>query len=120
MVRQREVVDAFFAAADLGDLTDWWRSSIRTSWCERMEERHVRTPRALQALPVAAQTIGRAQASAPKLPVLVNGAAGVVIALEGQPMAVMGFTVSGGKISEINAIVDPQRIRRIDLAALHD
>jgi hypothetical protein len=30
----------------------------------------------------------------------VNGAAGVVITLGGQPVAVMGFTVSGGKIAE--------------------
>jgi hypothetical protein len=30
----------------------------------------------------------------------------------------MGFTVSGGKIVEINAIVDPERLRRFDLAVL--
>ena len=122
MVRQREVVDAFFAAAHLGDL-DGLVAVLDPDIVVRTDGGAARPDASgvLQgAAAVAAQTIGRAQASAPKLPVLVNGAAGVVIALEGQPMAVMGFTVSGGKISEINAIVDPERIRRIDLAALHD
>ena len=32
----------------------------------------------------------------------------------------MGFTVVRGKIAEINAIVDPERIRRLDLAVLDD
>jgi hypothetical protein len=50
----------------------------------------------------------------------VNGAAGVVITLGGQPVAVMGFTVSGGKVVEINSIVDPDRIRRLDLSVLGD
>ncbi len=122
MVRQREAVDAFFAAAHLGDL-DGLVAVLDPDIVVRTDGGAARPDASgvLQgAAAVAAQTIGRAQASAPKLPVLVNGAAGVVIALEGQPMAVMGFTVSGGKISEINAIVDPERIRRIDLAALHD
>jgi hypothetical protein len=44
----------------------------------------------------------------------------VVITLGGQPVAVMGFTVSGGKIVEINSIVDPDRIRRLDLSVLGD
>jgi hypothetical protein len=66
------------------------------------------------------QTIAMAQVSAPKGPVLVNGAAGVVIVADGQPMAVLGFTVTAGKISEINAIIDPERIRRFDLTALED
>ncbi|MFY9649746.1 MAG: hypothetical protein WAK38_07405, partial [Trebonia sp.] len=61
-----------------------------------------------------------ASIAAPKHPVLVNGAAGVVITLGGQPVAVMGFTVSGGKIVEINSIVDPDRIRRLDLSVLGD
>jgi hypothetical protein len=58
--------------------------------------------------------------SAPKRPVLVNGAAGVVVTVGNQPVAVMGFTVARGKIAEINAIVDPERLRRFDLAVLDD
>jgi RNA polymerase sigma-70 factor (ECF subfamily) len=51
-------------------------------------------------------------------PVLVNGAAGAVITVRGRPFAVMGFTVSQGKIVEIDAIADPERVRRIAAAVL--
>jgi RNA polymerase sigma-70 factor (ECF subfamily) len=48
----------------------------------------------------------------------VDGAAGVVITLGGQPVAVMGFTVSRGKIAEIDVIIDPERLLRLGLPAL--
>jgi RNA polymerase sigma-70 factor (ECF subfamily) len=72
------------------------------------------------AAAVAGQTLSIAQPSAPKRPALVNGAAGVVVTFGGQPVAVIGFTVSRGKITEIDAIVDPERLRRLDLAVLDD
>jgi RNA polymerase sigma-70 factor (ECF subfamily) len=53
-------------------------------------------------------------------PALVNGAAGVVITVDGRPFAVMGFTVNEGKIVEIDAIADPDRVRRIAAAVLGD
>ena len=43
---------------------------------------------------------------------------GVVVTEGGQLISVMGFTVSDGKITEIDAIVDPDRLRRLDLAVL--
>jgi len=49
---------------------------------------------------------------------LVNGAAGVVVTVGGQPASVMGFTVSRGKIVEIDVIADPERLVRLDLAVL--
>jgi hypothetical protein len=67
---------------------------------------------------VAGRTLGIAQASAPKMPVLVNGAAGVVVLLDRRPVAVIGFTVSDGKIVQINSIADPERIERLDLGFL--
>jgi RNA polymerase sigma-70 factor (ECF subfamily) len=45
--------------------------------------------------------------------VLVNGAAGVVVTIGGQPFAVMRFTVARGKILEIDAIADPERLREL-------
>jgi hypothetical protein len=53
-------------------------------------------------------------------PALVNGAAGVVVTVRGRPIAVMGFTVAEGKIIEIDAIADPERVRRIAAAVLSD
>jgi RNA polymerase sigma-70 factor (ECF subfamily) len=46
-------------------------------------------------------------------PALVNGAAGVVVTLGEEPMTVMGFTVAEGRIVEIDAIADPERVRRV-------
>jgi RNA polymerase sigma-70 factor (ECF subfamily) len=49
---------------------------------------------------------------------LVNGAAGVVVMVGERPFSVMGFTVVGGKIVEINTIADPERLRALDLTIL--
>ena len=51
-------------------------------------------------------------------PVLVNGAAGVVAAPHGRPFSVLGFTVTRGKIVEIDILADPERLRQIDLTDL--
>jgi hypothetical protein len=49
----------------------------------------------------------------------VNGTAGMVADTDGRLLAVMGFTVSGGKIMEINILADPDRLRRLDLPVPH-
>jgi RNA polymerase sigma-70 factor (ECF subfamily) len=120
IARQREVVDAFFAAAHHGDLHALV-AVLDPDVVVRIDG-GTANPDASVVLHGAAAAAGRtlmmAQVSAPKRPVLVNGAAGVVVTVGGQPVAVMGFTVSGGKIVEINAIVDPERLRRFDLAVL--
>jgi hypothetical protein len=52
-------------------------------------------------------------------PVLVNGSAGVVVTLNGQPIVVISFTVADGQIMEIDSIADPSRVPKIaaDLTA---
>jgi RNA polymerase sigma-70 factor (ECF subfamily) len=52
------------------------------------------------------------------LSALVNGAAGVVVTAEGQPVTVIGFTIADGKIVEIDAIADPQRLATVAAALL--
>jgi hypothetical protein len=59
-----------------------------------------------------------AQPAAQIHPVLVNGTAGVVITHHGRPVAVMGSTVTRGRITEIDGITDPDRFRRLDRALL--
>jgi hypothetical protein len=44
---------------------------------------------------------------------LINGAAGVVITLDGQPHGVMAFTVVNDQVVELDIIADPERIRRV-------
>jgi hypothetical protein len=53
-------------------------------------------------------------------PALVNGAAGVVVTMRGRTVAGIGFTITDGKIAEIDSIADPERVRRIAAAALDD
>jgi hypothetical protein len=42
-------------------------------------------------------------------------AAGAVVAPHGQPFSVMAFTVTGGKITQIDALADPGRLAQLDL-----
>ena len=51
---------------------------------------------------------------------LVDGAVGAVWAPGGQPRVVFGFTMTRGKIVEIDLVADPERLRQLDLAVLHD
>jgi RNA polymerase sigma-70 factor, ECF subfamily len=41
-----------------------------------------------------------------------------VFAPRGQPFAVIGFTIRGDKIVEIDILADPERLRQLDLAVL--
>jgi RNA polymerase sigma factor (sigma-70 family) len=53
------------------------------------------------------------------LVVLVNGHVGVLSRLpDGRPFSVMAFTVSGGKVVEIDILADVERLARLDLSAV--
>ena len=53
-----------------------------------------------------------------RLPVLVNGAAGLISMLEGKPFSLLAFNVRGGKIIEIDILLDPERLKQLDLTVL--
>jgi RNA polymerase sigma-70 factor (ECF subfamily) len=50
----------------------------------------------------------------------VNGAAGAVAVRDGKPVSVVGFTVRGGKIVEMDILADAERLRQLDLTFLDD
>ena len=50
--------------------------------------------------------------------VLINGAAGMVTFLHGQPFSIGAVTVRNGKIVEIDFLTDPERIAQLDLTQL--
>jgi hypothetical protein len=62
---------------------------------------------------VARSALAFRQPSAVRHPALVNGAAGVVVRKQGEPFAVMGFTVAHGKVVAIDCVVDPERLARL-------
>jgi RNA polymerase sigma factor (sigma-70 family) len=122
LARQRAVVDAFFLAARGGDF-DTLVSLLDPDVVLRSDF-GARRPAAARvtrgAAAVARQALIGALPTARLHPALVNGAAGVVVTVDGRPFAVLGFTVTDGRIVEIDAIADPERVRRIAAAVLGD
>ncbi len=120
LARQRDVVDAFFLAARGGDFEAL--VALLDPDVVLRADFGARRPAASMvidgAAAVARQAIMFAMPAAHLQPALVNGAAGVVVSVRGRPFSVMGFTVSEGKIVEIDAIADPERVRRIAAAVL--
>ena len=94
--------------------------STPTSCCDRtwVARRRAATALVRGAEAVAGQAIRFALPNAELHPALVNGGAGVVVMLAGRPFAVMGFTVVDGRIVEIDAIADPERVRRLATAVV--
>ena len=67
---------------------------------------------------VGAHALGFSRSAQFVEPALVNGAMGFAIVPQGRLMGALGFTFSGGKITEIDIAADPQRLRRFSLAVL--
>lgn len=112
VARQREVVDAFFAASRDGDF-DALLAVLDPDVVVRSDGGRAR-PQLTMVLRGARAAAGQALASARLspfvYPALVNGAAGVVIAPKGRPQFVMAFTVADGRIVAIDVLADPERL----------
>jgi RNA polymerase sigma factor (sigma-70 family) len=127
LAHQRRVVDAFLSAARGGDLDDLV-AVLDPDVVLRIDagaRPHATSMLVNGAAAVAKQALAglRSFFVRPTVrlrPALVNGAAGVIVTLDGEPMTVMGFTVTDGKIVEIDAIADPERVRSIAAAGLPD
>ena len=111
VARQHEVVRAFLAAARGGDF-DALIGLLDPDVVLRVDDgRGGSLVRGARTVAGKAQLFG--QPSAPSTrPVLVNGAAGLVSARGGEPLAVMACTVREGRIVEINLLADPVRLRQ--------
>ncbi|MFT2019634.1 sigma-70 family RNA polymerase sigma factor [Streptomyces sp. 796.1] len=132
--RQRAVVDAFLAASRSGDF-DALVSVLAPDIVLHVDlgagvsgitgaaggaaaaaggilELHGADAVSQQALAFA-----RYAASTP-VPVLVNGAAGVISIVDDAPQSLLSFTVRDGKVHRIDILADPARIERLDLLSL--
>jgi RNA polymerase sigma factor (sigma-70 family) len=116
IARQREVVDAFFAAGRAGDFD----SLVKILDPGIVLRADVGPGRPLAVYRGVAEVTKRAREpqGAELHPVLVNGLVGVVVTVNGRPFSIMAFTVAGGKIVEINGIRDPDRVRRLAATVL--
>jgi RNA polymerase sigma-70 factor (ECF subfamily) len=122
LTRQRAVVDAFFAAARNGDF-DALVAVLDPEVVLRADGGVIRPGASAVvrgAREVAKRALSFAQPAALVRAALVNGAAGVVVVVDGRPFSVMGFTVADGKIVAIDALADPERLHQLDLSVLGD
>jgi RNA polymerase sigma factor (sigma-70 family) len=115
---QREVVEAFFAAARDGDFEALVavldpEVVLRADLGEAGGSREARG-----AATVARRALGYARLDLLVHPALVNGVPGAVTTLDGRPFSVGGFTIRGGKIVELDILADPDRLRGLDLTIL--
>jgi RNA polymerase sigma factor (sigma-70 family) len=120
--RQRQVVDAFFAAARQGDF-DALVAVLDPDVVLRADggpERPAASVVLRGAANVAARALTFNQLAPFARPALINGTAGYVVTPHGRPFSVMGFTVSGVKIVEIDILADPERLALLDLTILDD
>jgi RNA polymerase sigma factor (sigma-70 family) len=120
LARQRQVVDAFWAAARSGNF-DALVAVLDPNVVMRADggEKHPTLTFVRRgAAEVARGGIAFKLPHAVLRPALVNGAAGTVVMTNGRPHAVFGFTIAGGKIVAIDGILDPERLARLELTAL--
>ena len=117
--RQREVVEAFYAAARRGDF-DALVAVFDPDVVLRADAGAVpglsREVRGAET--VASQALMFSRLDLDLHPALVNGAAGVVATRDGEPFSVMACTVRGSRIAEMDILADPERLKSLDLTVL--
>ena len=119
MARQRELVDAFLAAARAGDFEALVRV-LDPDVVVRGDTGATRGPFAglLEvhgAEEAASQALLFRRLAPGARPAIINGSAGVVVFSGDRPFAVMAFTVSSEAIVEIDIVLRPERLARSSL-----
>src|SRR5215475_12916432 len=117
---QRRVVDAFLAAVQDGD----FEALVAVLDPAIVLRADGGTIKGMSRLVHGAQAVMAQAAMFSKLGlsnqmVLVNGDMGVVSRLpDGRVLSVIGFTIAGGKVVEMDILADPDRLSRLDLSAI--
>jgi RNA polymerase sigma factor (sigma-70 family) len=117
LARQRKIVDAFVAASRDGDF-ETLLAILDPDMVLRLDR---------GAAPAGASRVVRGASGVVELgfrfsgdgwvaqPAVVNGAAGLVVTHDQRAFAVIGFTVVDDRITRIDILADPARIRRLRL-----
>lgn len=115
--RQRQVVDAFLAAAREGDFNALLAvlDPDVVFRADRVAAQMGGTPEVRGAVAVANAFKGRAQAAKPAL---VDGGIGVAVILGGQLRIVLRLSFTNGRIAGIEAVADPDQVRALDPTVL--
>ena len=125
--RQREVVDAFLAAARDGDF-EALLAVLDPDVVVRADQGAVPAGAVGGAGAASGPVRGAAQVARRAMvfaqlglltqPALVNGVAGAVTTRDGVAFSVGAFTVRGGKVVALDILADPDRLRSLDLTIL--
>jgi RNA polymerase sigma-70 factor, ECF subfamily len=117
---QRRVVDAFLAAVQDGD----FKRLVAVLDPDIVLRADGGAIKGMSRLVRGAQSVAAQAATFSKIGlsnqvVLVNGNIGLVCRLpDGRLFAVIGFTIAGGKVVEMDILADPERLSRLDLSAI--
>jgi ketosteroid isomerase-like protein len=117
---QREVLDAFLAAAREGDF-DALLELLDPDVVLRADVGAIAARPFAEvrgAATVAHQAVAFSRLNIEVRPALVNGAAGTVTLRDGKPFAVAGFTIRDRRIVEMDILADPERLGQLDLTIL--
>jgi RNA polymerase sigma-70 factor (ECF subfamily) len=113
LTRQQAVVDAYFAAAREGDL-EALVAVLDPDVVSRADGGSIRPSSITRgAAQVAGNAILYSRTASNARPVLVNGAAGLMAYADGQPISLMAFTIVDDRITEIDILLDPERLRAL-------
>ncbi len=112
---QRRVLDAFLAAAREGDF-DALVAVLDPDVTLRADTGKAGTSGVIRgAATVAGQALMFAKLAPAGMPVLVNGAVGLLAVVNGRPTSVFSPVIRDGRIIEINIVADPDRLAGLDL-----
>jgi RNA polymerase sigma-70 factor, ECF subfamily len=115
--QQRRVVDAFLAAARGGDF-EALVAVLDPDVVFRADRGRLAFAGSLPAVSGAAAVAKLVLARAPTFaqfarPAIVNGAAGLIVVSRERLIAVIGFTVSAGRIVELDLVADPDKLSAV-------
>jgi RNA polymerase sigma-70 factor, ECF subfamily len=122
LARQWTVVDAFLAASREGDF-EGLLAILDPDIVLRADAGAVPGPLGSSVTIRGARGVmAQSQRFAPlgrfARPVLVNGAPGFLVVRDGEPLALLAVTVQNDKITEMDILSDPVRLRELDLVGL--
>jgi RNA polymerase sigma factor (sigma-70 family) len=119
---QRQVVEAFLAAAREGDFDALLGvldpDVVRRADAAALPPGATRELRGAQAVAKGALAGARRAPSTPVALALINGKVGVVVAPRGRLTMAMQFEIRDGRITTIDVVADPDRLRRLDVGLL--
>jgi RNA polymerase sigma-70 factor (ECF subfamily) len=117
VARQRDAVAAFFAAARGGDF-EALVAVLDPDVVLHVDGGAGRPE--VSAVVRGAATVAKGAIlfrapAATVVPVLVNGAAGIIVVVDRKPTTLMAFTVRDGRIAQIDTIADPDRLASLNV-----